>query len=350
MHTLHVPGVTNRICLIDTPGFDDTNRSDADILQEVAFWLVRSYKLGIRLSGIIYLHRIIDVRLGGSAVRSLNVFKAMCGTENFHGVTMATTFWDKVEDFDKAREDKDELLRNPHFWKELADGNCTIRSLTAGKSSAIELVTAIAHSGKQLVLNMQYQLVEEKLPIYETDAGLVLQESWFQEKSDLHSKLMETRRQLTAALATNKADRQIYLQQHCKELSTRIIQRNAAMKDLTQSIEVITDTWAKKAADVLELRKKQYKDAQSRLKRATTSLNLVPSNSLEYVKKQREVDKLFKEKEVADRLQNIQIASYSLKLNEASLATAIVSGIGSMISAGVAVVPFIPIIAACNVM
>jgi hypothetical protein len=32
MHTMSVPGFEKRICLIDTPGFDDTNRSDADIL------------------------------------------------------------------------------------------------------------------------------------------------------------------------------------------------------------------------------------------------------------------------------------------------------------------------------
>lgn len=44
--------------LIDTPGFDDTNRYDTDILEEVATFLATHYKLGGRLCGLIYCHPI----------------------------------------------------------------------------------------------------------------------------------------------------------------------------------------------------------------------------------------------------------------------------------------------------
>lgn len=350
MHTMSVPGLQKRICLIDTPGFDDTNRSDADTLQEVAFWLVKSYKLGVRLNGIIYLHRITDLRLGGSAVRGLNVFKAMCGADNYHGVTMATTFWDKVDDFDKAHDDQRELLRNPNFWKDFADGRCTIRSLTAGKTSAIELVTAIAQSNKRLTLTMQRQLVDEDLRIHQTDAGKVLEESWFQEKSDLHSRLAETRRQLTASMAANEADRQHDLQLYYNDLSNKILQQNAAIRELSKPTEVITDIWTEKAIEGLELRKMQYDDATLKLKQALALLERLSSYRSEHEKQQTVVDRLFEEQEVADRLQSIQIASYSLKLNKATLGTAIASGMAGLVSAGAAVVPFIPLLAACNVM
>jgi hypothetical protein len=350
MHTMSVPGLDKRICLIDTPGFDDTHRSDADILQEVTFWLVKSYELGIRLSGIIYLHRITDVRLGGSAIRGLNVFKAMCGADNFHGVTMATTFWDKVDDFDKAREDQTQLLKNPSFWKDLADGKCTTRSLTAGRTSAVELVTAIAHSNKRLTLTMQSQLVDEGLRIYETDAGKVLQESWFQEKSDLHSKLADTRTQLTASMVANEVDRQQDLESCYKDLSTKLVQRNAAMKELSKPTETITDTWTEKAIEELELRKMQYEDATFKLEQAMALLERVPSTDPAHEKHQVMLDQLYKEQEVADRLQGIQIASYSVKLSKASLGTAIVSGMAGIVSAGAAVAPLIPLLVACNVM
>ncbi|KAH7400671.1 P-loop containing nucleoside triphosphate hydrolase protein [Phaeosphaeria sp. MPI-PUGE-AT-0046c] len=350
MHTLSVPGLDKRVCLIDTPGFDDTNRSDADILQEVAFWLIKSYELGVRLSGVIYLHRITDVRLGGSAVQGLNVFKAMCGADNFHGVTMATTFWDKVDDFDKAREDNKELLNNSSFWKDLADGNCTTRSLTAGRTSALELVTAIAHSNKRLVLNMQRQLVDEGLRIYETDAGKVLQESWFQEKSDLHSKLVDTRKQLTAALAANETNQQQELQLYYNDLSTKITQRNAALKQLSQPTEVITDAWSEKAFESLELTELHYDDVTDRLEQAMASLDQQDMDSTEYMEQEEVVDELAKEQEVADRLKSIQIASYSIKLNKAALGTAVVSAVAGIASAGAAVAPLVPLLLACNVM
>ncbi|KAH7075831.1 P-loop containing nucleoside triphosphate hydrolase protein [Paraphoma chrysanthemicola] len=353
MHAISIPGVKKRVCLIDTPGFDDTNRSDANILQEIAFWLVKSYELGVRLSGAIYLHRITDVRLGGSAVRGLNIFKAICGTNNFHGVTMATTFWDKVDDFDKASEDQRQLLETSSFWKDLVDGKCTMRPLTAGKSSAIELVTAIAHSNKRLVLNMQHQLVEEGLRIYQTDAGKVLQESWFQEKSDLHVKLAETRKELTASMLADEADRQHELQLHYDGLSKKIVRRNAAMQELSQPTETITDAWTEKALEMLELRKSQCEDVTLRLEQAMDLLQQTPSYSSEQLEQQELVGDLFAE-QVADRLKSIEIASYSLKLTKAALGTAVVSGMAGIVSAGAGVVSagvaLAPVLVACNVM
>jgi hypothetical protein len=351
MHTMSVPGLQKRVCLVDTPGFDDTNRSDAEILQEIAFWLVTSYEVGIRLSGIIYLHRITDVRLGGSAVRGLKIFKAICGADNFHGVTMATTFWDKVDDFNRAREDNKQLMSNANFWKDLVDGKCTTRSLTAGKTSAIELITAIAHSNKRLVLSMQRQLVDQGLRIYDTDAGKVLQESWFQEKSGLQSRLADTKEELAAAMATNEAERQQELQLHYKELSNKINQQASAVKELCKPTKSITDTWNEKAMETLELRKMQYDDTTFRLEQAMALLDCERSNSPRHEEQLNIVDDLFKQQEVTDRLQSIEIASYSVKLSESSLQAAIVGGVTGVISAGVAVAPYMtPLLAACNVM
>jgi predicted GTPase len=67
-----------KLFLVDTPGFDDTYRSDTDILKEIANWLSTAYEENIKLAGIIYLHRIEDVRLGGAAMRNLRMFKAQC--------------------------------------------------------------------------------------------------------------------------------------------------------------------------------------------------------------------------------------------------------------------------------
>lgn len=350
MHTISIPNIDNRICLIDTPGFDDTRRSDADILQEISFWLVRSYEMGIRLSAIIYLHRIIDLRIPGSAVRGLRIFKEMCGAENFHGVTMATTFWDRVDDFDRARERELELRQNPHFWNELVEGKCTSRALTVGKTSAIELITAIAQSKKRLALKMQRQLVDEKLPIHQTDAGKVLQQFWFEEKGELHKKLEETRHDLTAALAANETKRQKDLQQHYNDLSLSIVRRNTTMQALERPTQEITRYWGEKADNDLELIRKFAEETKNKLQEAMETLKQAQDEGREYEKQQRKVNDLYKRQEAADRKKNMQIASYSVKLSKANLGTAVFSAVGTAISAGVAVAPFLPVLAACCVM
>jgi len=63
------------------PGFDDTSRSDTDVLKDVAFFLSQTYKHTVRLAGIIYLHRITDMRMAGSSLRNLTMFKKLCGDE-----------------------------------------------------------------------------------------------------------------------------------------------------------------------------------------------------------------------------------------------------------------------------
>ena len=103
------------IYLIDTPGFDDTNRSDSEVLREIASWLTASYAAKVRLSGIIYLHRISDVRMQGSAKRNLFMFKKLCGPDSLGNVILATTMWDRVSEAEGlARET--ELTSTDDFW------------------------------------------------------------------------------------------------------------------------------------------------------------------------------------------------------------------------------------------
>lgn len=68
---MYKPGL--RVHLIDTPGFDDTNKKDVEVLRDIAGWLGVTYKKKILLSGLIYLHPIdSEVRLCGICSCSKN--------------------------------------------------------------------------------------------------------------------------------------------------------------------------------------------------------------------------------------------------------------------------------------
>lgn len=70
-----------QVHLIDTPGFDDTNRSDSDVLKDLAYWLGISYeKKKIQLTGLIYLHPISHVRMAGTPFKNLRTFRKMVGS------------------------------------------------------------------------------------------------------------------------------------------------------------------------------------------------------------------------------------------------------------------------------
>lgn len=67
------------IHLIDTPGFDDSVRSDEETLQELAYWLVKAYERSILLSGIVLLHRITDTGCMGQHSERWTLSKQYAG-------------------------------------------------------------------------------------------------------------------------------------------------------------------------------------------------------------------------------------------------------------------------------
>lgn len=103
------------VTLVDTPGFDDTYRSDTEILKTIASWMKDAYDEKTRLTGIIYLHRISDNRMFGSSLKNLRMFRSLCGTENLSYVILATTIWDKVN-AGEGRAREAELLFNDQWW------------------------------------------------------------------------------------------------------------------------------------------------------------------------------------------------------------------------------------------
>lgn len=77
--------------LIDTLDFDDTNRSDTEVLREIADWLAVSYSNKMLLHDVIYLHRITDVRMQDSAKKNLLMFKKLCDDDALRKVVLVTT-------------------------------------------------------------------------------------------------------------------------------------------------------------------------------------------------------------------------------------------------------------------
>lgn len=84
------PGTT----LIDTPGFNDTNRDDQDILADIGRRILSRQKPAI--TAVLYLHRITDNRMAGSSRKNLQMMHALCGP-GFHArVIIVTTMWNQV--------------------------------------------------------------------------------------------------------------------------------------------------------------------------------------------------------------------------------------------------------------
>ncbi|KAJ5729238.1 uncharacterized protein N7483_003746 [Penicillium malachiteum] len=189
------------VYLVDTPGFDDTNRKDTDILKDIAAWLTKTYKESIRLGGILYLHRISDNRIGGCAYRNLIMFKKLCGPDGIKNVIFLSTFWEKVDPTEgdareKALEDKDE------FWGYFVKQGARVQRHLNTEDSAMAAIKnfipidATNEPPNEIKLAIQTEMVDSGKDLDQTSAGQELQSELQKERDKMQQELNNTAREI----------------------------------------------------------------------------------------------------------------------------------------------------------
>ncbi|KAF9038066.1 P-loop containing nucleoside triphosphate hydrolase protein [Panaeolus papilionaceus] len=174
---LPIPGTNSHLVLVDTPGFDDPQRTNAEILTTIAEWLKKSYKEDKKLNGIIYLHRVTDIRFDSGASTTLTLFKHLCGGEVFNKVCLVSTKWNDVHPDHKSEyEVKEASLKKDHWGVLIAKGSITSRFDSTTDASAKETAMStlrdiVGHINEKFVTQIQRELVDKGKKIYKTAAG-----------------------------------------------------------------------------------------------------------------------------------------------------------------------------------
>jgi hypothetical protein len=127
------------------------------------------YKQDIRLSGLLFFHRISDNRMGGSPIKHLKMFHNLCGTEALKNVVLVTTMWDQVdEEVGSSREN--ELATS--YWKTMIELGCHTSRFHNNPESALDIVSQF--QGARCTVLLQKELVDLHLELAETSAGRTL--------------------------------------------------------------------------------------------------------------------------------------------------------------------------------
>ena len=162
--------------LVDTPGFNDTERSDTDILALLADWMKGSYNEDMLLSGIIYLHSISEVRMTNSIVTNLRMFRKLCGDENLKNVMLATTKWGITPLKDAERRDR-ELHSESGYWGPMIRNKSLIRRFEDSAASAQALIEELLQQGTKFVPTIQREIMVQGKKLSDTDAGAFLDDA-----------------------------------------------------------------------------------------------------------------------------------------------------------------------------
>jgi hypothetical protein len=128
-----------------------------------------SYENGKKLAGVIYLHRISDVRMGGISTRNFKMFRELCGESTLKNVVVVTNMWSEVSrEVGEAREA--ELASRDIFFKPVLDKGAQL----VRHENTQESAQAIMHyliSNHPLALRIQRELVDQHMDISQTAAG-----------------------------------------------------------------------------------------------------------------------------------------------------------------------------------
>ncbi|KAH7258065.1 P-loop containing nucleoside triphosphate hydrolase protein [Fusarium tricinctum] len=161
------------ITVVDTPGFDDTKRSQADILAEITDYLAAQHISGLPLRGILYLHKISDNRMTKTSRNYLQLLTDIVGDDALKNVILVTTMWNTLrpEGRQRAVQREQELLNN--FWSSMIDKGSYVAQFNGTPESAYPLIFQLADQ-KSVVLEIQKEIVDEDRSIIETATGRTL--------------------------------------------------------------------------------------------------------------------------------------------------------------------------------
>ncbi|KAF6751402.1 P-loop containing nucleoside triphosphate hydrolase protein [Ephemerocybe angulata] len=203
-----------RLVLLDTPGFDNTQTSDTEILRRIAQWLTVSYNADMKVGGIVYIYPIYPGRITRSDCANIKIFRKICGPGGLEKVILATTRWDICP---KDTADSREREISANFWSDKSHPgprNPEMARLGSSAESAWGVVSTILERMEKegVVLALQRQLVDRGQILQQTDAARELRAKIMQLLEDADPRTGDSgRRQRIDTLAREAKELKIPL-------------------------------------------------------------------------------------------------------------------------------------------
>ncbi|KAK4244618.1 P-loop containing nucleoside triphosphate hydrolase protein [Corynascus novoguineensis] len=195
-----------RVHLIDTPGFDDDTLSDTEVLQLLSVWLYETYHENHLLNGIIFMHRISDTRMSGSARKHLKTFRKLCGPDAFKNICLVTSMWGNISNLVEGERREDELKSTAEYWGTMCEKGSKVFRFLGTTESGMEIIAQILRMDK-VKLQVQREMAEEGLEVRDTAAA---KELGAQIESDRLRQLLELERvQQDIAEAAQERDKEM---------------------------------------------------------------------------------------------------------------------------------------------
>ncbi|KAI5989615.1 P-loop containing nucleoside triphosphate hydrolase protein [Pisolithus orientalis] len=283
------------VTLIDTPGFDDTTRSDTDILSSIAAYLSNTYEHGAKLAGVIYMHRISDFRMGGTSKRNFRIFRELCGDNTLKNVIIVTNMWGNVDQkLGEAREK--ELTTNDKFFKPVLEKGARMMRHHGTQASAHTILRYLVNS-QAATLAIQHELVNERRDLAHTAAGAELARALKDQANRHDEELKKLRSEMEAAMRSKDEETRQELQEEVDKKREEIERVKHDAERMAEAFNAEKARLEKAIRLVEEQRKREAEEQFTRLQSQIAEA--------EALRKQLAAD--IAEREAAERKRNAEL-------------------------------------------
>jgi hypothetical protein len=223
---------------------------------------------GKKLSGIIYVHRIIDPRMQGTALSNMNRFRRLCGSDCFPNVVLATSFWSEVDLTEGARRER-ELCETEEFWGQLVKKGSRVVRIGLDRQADQRLLLRIAQN-KKVVVQAQQEMMDgrrncDTSAAQEIDGNLSGWRRYFDAQLEAERENFNQEMQAMAKRAEEQLQQQrtLFQEQHQaqKQARKKYEADNAAMK-AEEEQSVSRNERLKRLRDAHEAEKARQKKSQ----------------------------------------------------------------------------------------
>jgi len=184
------------------------------------------------------------------------MFQKLCGDGPLASVVLATTMWDMATQ-DAAIKREKELQEMPQLWKRIIDHGSRVFRHDKNEVSALQIINYLIKRKRPVTLDIQREMVDEKLELVDTGAGSALASTMhtliklYEEKlKKLEQELKEARKQ------NNKEDKEILEAQRRDHQKILARQRQEMQNLRVNALQLVEET------------KKRFEESQESMKRA----------------------------------------------------------------------------------
>ncbi|KAJ2915295.1 hypothetical protein MD484_g5098, partial [Candolleomyces efflorescens] len=202
-----------RVVLVDSPGFDDSERGEFEILRKIAVWLASAYGEQTTIAGLVYLHDISKVRLGGIGLLSYELFHRICGPNALNRVVMATTHWSEIPSKHPEVGQIREQELQQEFWVEALTNGARYRRVSeAPEADNWGIIDhLLAKHFEAVATKIQEELVQRGLRVAQTEAGRTLKDAMHKRLGAPAPEVRPTREELRASSSQRGDNHGVYL-------------------------------------------------------------------------------------------------------------------------------------------